>query len=237
MTAPARALADADRPWWPALRAVVQRELTSAWQRPGDLATHAVFFVMVSSLFPLSLDPDPTLLALLGPGVLWVGVCLAVLLATSRLFQDDLQSGWLDHWVLSGVPLAALLAARMAAQWLLAAGPVLLVVPLVALQFGLSAQALAVLLLALGLGTGSLVMLACVAAALSAGARGGALLTVLLVLPLAVPVLVFGTLAVHAAQRGQPPEAELALLGAAWAFAALVCPWVGGAAIAAAVEA
>ena len=222
--------------WWPAMRAVALREWQSAWRRPGDCVMHAMFFVMVSSLFPLSLDPAPATLALLGPGVLWVGVCLAVLLATSRLFQDDLASGWLDHWVLSGVPLALLLAARMVAQWLLAAGPVLLAVPLVGLQFGLSLPALKVLLLALLLGSGVLVMLACVAAALGAGARGGALLTVLLVLPLAVPVLVFGTMAVHAAQRGSDPEAELALLGAMWAFSALVCPWVGGAAVSAAVE-
>ena len=224
------------RPWWPALRAVAWREWQSAWRRPGDWVMHAMFFVMVSSLFPLSLDPDPAALALLGPGVLWVGVCLAVLLATSRLFQDDLASGWLDHWVLSGVPLALLLAARMVAQWSLAAGPVLLAVPLVGLQFGLSFYALAVLLAALLMGSGVLVMLACVAAALGAGARGGALLTVLLVLPLAVPVLVFGTMAVHAAQRGADPSAELALLGAMLAFAALVCPWIGGAAVAAAVE-
>lgn len=224
------------RSWWPALRAVAWREWQSAWRRPGDWFMHAMFFIMISSLFPLSLDPEPATLALLGPGVLWIGVCLAVLLATSRLFQDDLASGWLDHWVLCGVPLPLLLAARMAAQWLLAAGPVLLAVPLVGLQFGLSTAALAVLLAALLLGSGVLVMLACVAAALGAGARGGALLTVLLVLPLAVPVLVFGTMAVHAAQRGSDPGAELALLGAMWAFAALVCPWIGGAAVSAAVE-
>ncbi|MDD2730198.1 heme exporter protein CcmB [Malikia sp.] len=224
------------RAWWPALRAVALREWQSAWRRPGDWVMHAMFFVMVSSLFPLSLNPEPATLVLLGPGVLWVGVCLAVLLATSRLFQDDLASGWLDHWVLSGVPLPLLLASRMVAQWLLAAAPVLLAVPLVGLQFGLSLAALVALLAALLLGSGVLVMLACVAAALGAGARGGALLTVLLVLPLAVPVLVFGTMAVHAAQRGSDPSAELALLGAMWAFAALVCPWVGGAAVSAAVE-
>lgn len=226
-----------DRPWWPALRAVLLRELACAWQRPGDLALHALFCAMVASLFPLSLRPEAATLVLLGPGVLWVAVLLAVLLATARLFQDDLDSGWLDCWRLSGVPLALLLAARMLAQWLLAALPVLLVVPLVALQFGLNAAALAVLMPALLLGTAVLVMLACVAAALGVGAHGAALLTVLLVLPLAVPVLVFGSLAVHAAQRGADASAELMLLGALVALGAVVCPWIGGAALAAAVEA
>ena len=222
--------------WRHPLWAVVQREAAVAWQRPADLALHALFFALVASLFPLSLKPEAATLALLAPGVLWVAALLAVLLATVRLFDADLRSGWLDQWQLSGVPLALLLAARMAVQWVLAALPVLLVVPLVALQFGLAGPVQAVLMAALLPGTAVLVMLACVAAALSAGVRGAALISVLMVLPLAAPALVFGTLAVANAQRGDSAVAELSLLGAMAALAAVVCPWIGGAALRAATE-
>ena len=225
-----------DRPWWPALRGMAVREWRAAWQRPGDLALYAVFFLMVSSLFPLSLEANPTLLRQIGPGVLWVGVVLSVLLATARLFQDDLQSGWLDQWLLSGVPLALLMATRMGVQWVLVLCPVALVAPVVALQFNLGGAAIVTLLQTLVLGTAMLVMLSCVAAALSAGTRGGTMLAVLLVLPLSVPTLVFSSLAVQAVERGGSAQAELALLGAMGLFSGIVCPWVGGLAIGAAVD-
>ncbi len=226
----------ANRPWLPALQAVLAREWRLAWQRPADLGLQAVFFIVVTSLFPLALQPEARLLQTLAPGVLWVAAFLAVLLASVRLFDEDLRSGWLDQWRLSGVPLALLMAARMAVQWALAALPVLIVAPLVALQFALAREALATLLLALALGTGVLAMLAAVAAALSAGLRGQASLAVLLVLPLATPALVFGTLAVARAQQGLPAAAELSLLGAMAAFSAALGPWIGGAALLAAVE-
>jgi heme exporter protein B len=226
--------------WGPPLRAVMRREMALAVQRPGELVWHAVFFVMVAGLFPLSLRPDPATLAQLGPGVLWVAALLAVLLACGRLFDDDLRSGWLDQCVLAAdtaaLPLALLLAARLAVQWLLVAGPVIVAAPLVALQFGLNGGALVVLLAALALGTGVLVLIAGVAAALAAGLRGAGLLTLLMVLPLAAPALVFGTLAVHAAQAGRPADAELSLLGAMLALALLACPPLGAVALRAACE-
>lgn len=232
--------ADAAPGWRAPLRAVMRREWALAVQRPGELVRHAVFFVMVAGLFPLSLRPDPATLAQLGPGVLWVAALLAVLLACARLFDDDLRSGWLDQCVLAAdaaaLPLALLLAARLAVQWLLVAGPVLLAAPLVALQFGLGGGALAVLLVALALGTGVLVLIAGVAAALAAGLRGASLLTLLMVLPLTAPALVFGTLAVHAAQAGQPAGAELSLLGAMLALALLACPVLGALALRTACE-
>lgn len=221
--------------WRRALAATLRREWRLAVQRPGDWAWHAGFFVMVASLFPLSLRPDPATLRVLGPGVLWVGALLAVLLASARLFHDDVRSGWLDQAVLAcaalEMPLAVWVAARLAVHWALTAGPVLLVAPLVALQFGLSAPALAVLWFGLVLGTGVLVQLAGVAAALAAGVRQAALLTLLIVLPLAVPVLVFGTLAVHASQAGRPVAAELSLLGAVLALSCVVGPVLGALAL------
>lgn len=238
---PAGSVGSAGSAWGPTLRAVARREWLAAVQRPADLLWHAGFFVMVAALFPLSLRPDPATLLQLGPGVLWVAALLAVLLATGRLFHEDLRSGWLDQCVLAsasvGLPLALIVAARMAIQWLLAAGPVLLVAPVVALQFGLNAAALGALLAGLALGTAVLVALASVAAALAAGLRGAALLTMLMVLPMAAPVMVFGAMAVHAAQAGRPATAELSLLGAMLAAAALVCPLLGALALRSATEA
>ncbi|GAA0765813.1 heme exporter protein CcmB [Ideonella azotifigens] len=214
---------------------ILRRELALAWQRPAELARHALFFVMVAALFPLSLRPDPATLALLGPGVLWAAALLAVLLACGRWFDEDLRSGWLDQCQLAAqaaeLPLALPLAVRFVAQWLLVAGPVLLAAPLVALQFDLQGAALAALMVSLLLGSAVLVQLAGVAAALAAGLRGAGLLSLLMVLPLATPALVLGTLAVHAAQQGQPAGPALQLLAALLALASVACPWLGAVAL------
>ena len=225
---------------WPLLRAIFLREWAQGVRQPADLAWHALFFAVVAALFPLSLKPDADTLRLLAPGVLWVGALLAVLMASARMFQDDLKSGWIDQWLLScratGTPLALLVAARLAAQWVLAALPVLAVAPLVALQFGLGAWPLAVLMASLALGTAVLVLITGVAAALAGGLRGAALLVMLIVLPLVAPALIFGAMTVHHAVRGQPVGAELSLLGAMLAVALLVCPLLAAVGLRAAVE-
>lgn len=224
----------------PLLRAVFLREWAQGVRQPADLAWHALFFAVVATLFPLSLRPDPDTLRLLAPGVLWVAALLAVLLASARMFQDDLRNGWIDQWVLTcaatGTPLALLVAARLAAQWLLTAVPVLVVAPLVALQFGLGAGALAVLMASLALGTAVLVLVTGVASALAGGLRGAALLVLLIVLPLVAPVVIFGAMTVHHAVRGQPVGAELSLLGAMLAVALLACPLLAAVGLRAAVE-
>ncbi len=226
---------------WPLLRAIFLRDVWQALRQPADLAWHALFFAVVAALFPLSLKPDADTLRLLAPGVLWVGALLAVLLASSRMFQDDLRSGWVDQWLLTcaatGTPLALLVAARLVAQWVLAAVPVLAVAPLLALQFGLGAWPLAVLMASLGLGTAVLVLITGVAAALAGGLRGAALLVMLIVLPLVAPAIIFGAMAVHHAVRGQPVGAALSLLGAMLAVALLVCPLLAAVGLRAAVEA
>ena len=226
---------------WPLLRAIFLRDVWQALRQPADLAWHALFFAVVAALFPLSLKPDADTLRLLAPGVLWVGALLAVLVASSRMFQDDLRSGWVDQWLLTcaatGTPLALLVAARLVAQWVLAAVPVLAVAPLLALQFGLGAWPLAVLMASLGLGTAVLVLITGVAAALAGGLRGAALLVMLIVLPLVAPAIIFGAMAVHHAVRGQPVGAALSLLGAMLAVALLVCPLLAAVGLRAAVEA
>lgn len=223
------------------LRAVFMREWLQAVRQPADLAWHALFFAVVAALFPLSLRPDPDTLRLLAPGVLWVGALLAVLLACARMFQDDLRNGWIDQWLLacrsSGAPLALLVLARLAAQWVLTALPVLAVAPLLALQFGLAPWPMAVLMAGMALGTAVLVLVTGVAAALAGGLRGAALLVMLIVLPLVAPALIFGAMAVHHAIQGQPVGAELSLLGAMLAVAMLVCPALAAVGLRAAVEA
>jgi len=232
--------APADASWWRPLRATAQREWAQALQSAGALLWHTAFFLMVAGLFPLTLRPDAATLRLIGPGVLWVAALLAVLLACGRLFHEDWRCGHLDQaWLAcqaTGLPFGLWVAARMAVQWLLAAGPVLLAAPLVAWQFALNAEALAVLLLALALGSAVLVQLATVAAALAVGLRSAALLGLLIVLPLAAPVLVFGTLAVHSAQAGLPVAAELSLLGAMLAASSLLCPVLAALALRAALQ-
>lgn len=226
--------------WLPALGALARREWRQAWQRPGELVWHAGFFVMVAGLFPLTVQPEPAQLMRLGPGVVWMAALLAVLLATGRVFHDDLRSGWLDQCALAAgqlqMPLALMMAVRMAVQWVLVAGPLLPAAPLIGLQYGMGLPALAVLLLSLALGLAVLVPLACVAAALAAGLRSAALLSLLMVLPLAAPALVFGSLAVQAAQRGDSAAAELSLLAAMAALTAVAGPVLGALAWRSAIE-
>ncbi len=223
--------------WGSALRSQLQRETALALARPADWLIQGLFFACVASLPALSVAPTPQTLALLAPGVLWVAALLSVLLVSARCFDEDLQKGWLDQCLLSGVPLPLLVGARLLAQWLLAGLPVLLLAPLVALQYGLSAAALGVLMLALALGLLVLVLLSGVVAALAAGLRQGALLVVGLVLPLAVPVLVFGSLAVRAAQGGESAAAHLSLLAAMACASLALCPWLAAAAVRIGIEA
>ena len=220
--------------------AVLRRDLLLAWRGRADVLVTLAFFIIVVCLFPFGVGAEPNLLRAIAPGVLWVAALLAVLLASGRMFQDDLRSGWVDQWVLTcaatGTPLALLVAARLAAQWLLAALPVLAVAPLVALQFGLGAWPLAVLMASLALGTAVLVLITGVAAALAGGLRGAALLVMLIVLPLVAPAIIFGAMAVHHAVRGQAVGAELALLGAMLAVALVACPLLAAVGLRAAVE-
>jgi heme exporter protein B len=223
-------------PWNRAIRAVLRREWALVLARPVDLLVQALFFVTVASLPALGVEPTPATLALLGPCVLWVAALLCVLVASWRCFHDDLHSGWLDQWALCGVPLVLLVTARLAAQWLATLLPVLLLAPLAALQYGLGGQALGVLLLALPPGIGVLVLLVGVVAALGAGLRQGGMLVVGLVLPLAVPVLVFGSLAVHTAQMGQSAGPHLALLAGTACAMLACCPWLAASAVRIGIE-
>lgn len=194
--------------------ALAARDLRIAWRRRTDTLAALVFFLMVSSLFPLAVGPEPQTLRLMAGGVTWVAALLAGMLSLARLFNDDLADGTLEQLLLSPHPLALLVAGKVLAHWIGSGLLVTLAAPLIALQYGLPADAAAVLVLSLLLGTPILSLVGAVTAALTVGLRGGAMLLALLVLPLCVPVLVFGAGAVQAMEAGLGVAAHLSLLGA-----------------------
>ena len=222
---------------WAATWALARRDLRVASRRRSDTLASLAFFLMVSSLFPLALGAEPTLLTRLAGGVLWVAALLASLLPMTRLFDDDLADGTLEQLQLSPHPLSILVLGKVAAHWLSTGALLTLAAPVVAIQYGLPAEALLALVASLLLGTPILSLLGAVAAALTAGLRGGALLLSLLVLPLVVPVLVFGCGAVDAVLAGQSPAAAYSLLGAGLLLALAGAPAACAAALRIAVEA
>jgi heme exporter protein B len=215
---------------------VLRRDLLLALRRKSDALAPVFFFVVVASLFPLGLGPEPELLRRIGPGVLWVGALLATMLSLARLFASDYEDGTLEQMALSPEPLIALVGAKVAAHWLVSALPLVLVSPVLALQYGLPADTIAVLAASLALGTPVLSLVGAIGAALTLGVRGGGLLVALLVLPLYVPALVFGAGAVDANLAGTGAGAHLSLLGACLVIAAFFAPWAIGAALRIALE-
>jgi heme exporter protein B len=210
---------------------VIVRDLTLAGRRPVDVMTAVIFFVIVVSLFPLAVGPEPRTLAAIAPGVVWVAALLASMLSLGRLFNADYADGTLEQMLLAPQPLSLIVLGKVAAHWLVAGAPLVLISPLLGLQFGLPAEGLAMLALALLLGTPALSLVGALGAALTIGVRGGGALVSLLVLPLCVPVLIFGAGAVEAAVSGMDAGAHLSLLGAFLVMALCFGPWVTAAAL------
>jgi heme exporter protein B len=185
----------------------------------------------VVSLFPLATTPERTLLATMGPGVLWVAALLASLLSLPRLFAGDFADGTLEQIALSPYPLVALVAGKILAHWLTTGLPVALLAPLLAIQYGLEVEAVTVLAFALLIGTPILSLLGAIGAALTLGLRAGGSLLALLVLPLYVPVLIFGAGTVDAVRAGLGASANLSLLGAGLLVAAVGAPFAAATAV------
>jgi heme exporter protein B len=219
-----------------ALTTVIRRDLLVAMRNKADAANTLLFFVIVASLFPLGVGPDPALLRTIAPGVVWVAALLASMLALARLLAADYADGTLEQLALAPQPLAALVAAKILAHWLVTGLPLALVAPLLGLQFDLPANALQVLVISLLIGTPVLSLLGAVGAALTLGLRAGGVLVSLIVLPLTVPVLVFGAGAVEATAAGLGAEAHLSLLAAFLLVTAALSPWAAAAAIRIALE-
>jgi heme exporter protein B len=239
MSALTRSAADADAGSggsWQALCAIFQRDLRIALRRRADTGAALVFFVIVVSLFPLGVGPQFELLRQMGPGVVWVAALLASMLSMGRLFADDHADGTLEQMLLSPTPLALLVLAKTAAHWLASGLLLVLISPLLALQFDLGAEAAVVLFVSLLLGTPLLSLVGAIGAALTVGLRGAGVLLSLLVLPLCAPVLIFGAGAVEASQAGLGVAAHYSLLGAMLVLALFLAPLAGAAALRIAVE-
>ena len=214
-----------------ALLGVLRRDLLLAMRRKAEVLTALFFFVIVSSLFPLGIGPEPALLRKIGPGVLWVGALLATMLGLQRMFASDHADGTLEQMVLSSAPLPLLVAGKIAAHWLVCGLPVVLLAPVLGLQFDLDAESLVVLTAGLLVGTPVLSLIGAIGAALTLGVRGGGALLSLLVLPLYIPSLIFGAGAVQAHLSGQGAGGHLSLLGALLAVTLFFAPWATTAAL------
>ncbi|HLE67940.1 MAG TPA: heme exporter protein CcmB [Burkholderiales bacterium] len=215
---------------------IVRRDLRLAARRKSEPLFTLGFFVLVSSLFPLGLGPEPELLRRIAPGVLWVAALLASMLALGRMFTADYEDGTLEQLALAPVPLVASVGGKVAAHWLVSELPLVLVSPLLALQYGLPADVIALLMISLLIGTPALSLVGAIGAALTLGVRGGGVLVALLVLPLYVPTLIFGAGAVDAGLAGMSSAANLSLLGACLIFATVFAPPAAAAAVRIALE-
>lgn len=212
-------------------RWIVVRDLTLAWRRRSDVLSTMFFFVIVVSLFPLGIGPESQLLRSIAPGVVWVAALLASMLSLGRLFANDYQDGTLEQMLLTPQPLYLVVLGKILALWLLSGVPLALIAPILGIQFGLSRDTLLILVGSLLLGTPVLGLIGSIGAALTLGLRGGGVLLSLLVLPLYIPVLIFGAGAVDASIMGSSAQANLSLLGALLALTLVFAPWATSAAL------
>ena len=206
--------------WWASLR----RELTLIWRAPADMVQPLFFFVVVVSLFPLGLSPKPELLALVAPGAVWVAALLAVMLSLDGLFRRDQESGALDQMLTAPVVMVVPVSAKLPAHWLLTGLPLALIAPLLGYMMQLPVAVLDTLMVSVLLGTPTLTVVGAIGAALTVGLNRGGILLAVLVLPLYIPVLVFGAGVVRVAQDGLPTDGLLAVLGAILALALSLGP-------------
>ncbi len=219
-----------------AFRRLVLRDLRLALRQGGDAAMVVGFFVLTIVLFPFGVGPEPALLARIAAGILWVTALLAALLSLERLFQADWEDGSLEALALMPLPLEAQVLAKCLAHWLVTGLPLTLVAPLLGLLLRLDAAGYPVLVLSLLLGTPSLSLIGAIGAGLSLGARRGGVLLSLLVLPLYIPILIFGVAAVEASIGGFAARPHLLLLGAFLAGALPLAPLAAAAALRQALE-
>lgn len=204
---------------------VLHRDLTLAYRRRSDVLTTLFFFIIVVSLFPFGVGPETNQLRLMAPGILWVAALLASMLSLGRLFSFDYLDGTLEQMLLGAAPLGLLVLAKVLAHWLVSGLPIVFMAPILGVMFDLPAEQLLVLTLSLLCGTPVLSLIGAVGAALTLGLRGGGVLVSLLVLPLYVPVLIFGAGAVGAQAAGIGAQSHLYLLAAFLAVSLLFAPW------------
>jgi heme exporter protein B len=210
---------------------MLQRDLMLAMRRPQDVLTSLIFFVIVVSLFPLGVSPEKEVLSGIAPGVIWVAALLASMLSLTRLFSADFQDGTLEQMLIAPQPLSLLVLSKVFAHWLLSGLPLVLMSPLLGMTLFLEADAIKMMMLTLLLGTPVLSLVGAIGASLTLGVRGGGVLLSLLILPLYVPILIFGTDAINAVIIGMETDAQLALLSAFLVLAVFFAPWASAAAL------
>ena len=218
------------------LAALAGRDLRLAFRRPGEVLTPAMCFVLVTTLFPLGLSPQPELLRTIAPGVVWVAALLAGLIGQESLFKSDYEDGSLEQLVLSPLSLPLVVFTRVTSHWVVTGLPVVILAPLMGLLMDYPTQAMGSLMLSLVLGTFILSLLGAVGAALTVGLRQGSMLMPLLVLPLAVPVLIFGAQAAAQAARGEDSTGALYLLAAMLVLGITLAPFAIAAAVRVSLE-
>ncbi len=211
--------------------ALVGRELRLVWRQPGEAATAVLFFILAVILFPLGIGPEPALLARLAAGLLWVAALLAALLSLDRLFREDHEDGSLELLLLSPVAPELVVGAKSVAHWLTTGLPLIGAAPLIGALLDFDPTGGAALAAAMVLGTPTISLIGAMGAAMTLGARTSGVLLSLLVLPLLIPVLIFGAGAVQAALAGAAPRQPLLFLAALLAAAAVIAPWAAGVAV------
>jgi len=219
-----------------ALIAVIRRDLLLVMRRKSEVLTILFFFMIVTSLFPLGIGADTALLRKIAPGVIWVAALLSTMLGLQRLFAPDFADGTLEQMTLSPTPLALLVGGKITAHWLVCGLPLVLLAPVIGIQFDLDASTLGVLIMALLIGTPILSLIGAIGAALTLGVRGGGVLLSLLVLPLYIPVLIFGAGAVYAQSVGLNISGHFSVLGALLVLSLFFAPWATTAAVRIAIE-
>lgn len=215
---------------------IARRDVALALRQPGDTALALMFFFLAVVLFPFGVGPEPAVLARIAAGVVWVTALFAAMLPLDRLFQADYEDGGLDLLLLAPAAPWEIALAKAVAHWLTTGLPILVAAPVFALMLNLEADGHGALLASMALGTPTVSLIGTLGAALTVGARRGGVLLALLVLPLLIPVLIFGAAAVEAAVSGLPVGPHLALMGALLLAALALCPFAAGAALKQVVE-
>jgi len=211
--------------------AIVKRDLLLILRQPADILNPLVFFILVVALFPLGVSPEASILAPTAAGIVWVAAMLATLLSLELMFKLDHEDGSLEQLLLAPYPGWSLVLAKVLVHWLISGLPLVLLSPLIASMLFLPLHALPTLMLSLLIGTPTLSLFGAIGAALVTGVRGGGMLLTILILPLYVPVIIFGAASVAAAVQGMPIDGYIAILGAMLVFALMITPWASSAAL------
>lgn len=213
------------------LLSLIKREISVVLRSQSEFVYPLAFFVIVTSLFPLAVTPDPVQLAFLAPGIIWVAALLSILLSLNGFYQADYEEGGLEQLLLAGVSGSNIMIAKSVANWLVTGLPLVIVAPLIGVLFNMDIQANAVAMLSLLLGTPTVCFIGSIGMCLTLGLRNGGVLLTLLILPLFIPVLIFGSSAVQAASIGIDYSGQLAILGALLILSIIFAPYAGAAAM------